>query len=57
MAACMPEIVVPRSAATLEMDTFITVLSRIMTNWASDKRISGTHFFIPKLYTQKIKPP
>ncbi len=32
MAACMPVIVVSRSVATWEIDTFITVLSSTITN-------------------------
>ena len=35
MAVWMPVTVVPRSAATVAMDTFITALSRIMMNWAA----------------------
>ena len=33
MAVWMPVIVVPRSLATVAMDTFITELSRVMRNW------------------------
>jgi hypothetical protein len=40
MAVWMPVTVVPRSAATVAMDTFITALSRIMMNWAAQSTIS-----------------
>src|ERR1700712_686558 len=33
IAVWMPVIVVPRSAATVAMDTFITELSRVIRNW------------------------
>ena len=35
MAVCMPTMVVLRSAATCEIDTFITVVSSTMMNWAA----------------------
>ena len=35
MAVCRPTTVVLRSAATCEIDTFITVVSSTMMNWAA----------------------
>jgi hypothetical protein len=46
MAACMPEIVVLRSWATVEIETFMTVLSRIMTNCEIANMATTSHFFI-----------
>ena len=43
IAACMPVIVVPRSNATVEIDTFITVLSRIITNCDTHRSRSTDH--------------
>lgn len=34
MAVWMPVIVVPRSAATVAIDTFMTELSSVMRNWS-----------------------
>ena len=41
MAVCTPVIVVPRSLATVAIDTFITDVSSVMRNWpvASVKRM------------------
>src|SRR6185437_6466225 len=52
MAACMPEMVVCKSCATVEMETFMTVLSRIMMNCAEAKIAITSHFFIrpPRFY-------
>jgi len=42
IAVCIPVMVVPRSAATVGIDTFITELSRVIRNWllASTARTS-----------------
>ena len=40
----MPEMSVPRSSATVEIETFITVLSSTMMNCETLSRMSTNHF-------------
>ena len=40
MAVWMPVIVVPRSAATVAIDTFITELSNVIRNWLDASTVS-----------------
>src|SRR5262245_36882936 len=41
MASWTPVIVVPRSATICEIDTFMTLLSRTITNWAAARMMIG----------------
>src|SRR5687767_8047374 len=52
MAACMAVTVLSRSSTTCEIDTFITVPSSTMTNWAAPKIRTTNHFFICVLDSQ-----
>lgn len=60
MAPCSAATVVFRSFTTVEIDTFMTVLSSTITNWASARIDTTDHFFIlasvhPSLPQNKIQ--
>ena len=44
IASWTPWIVVPRSDAIWEIETFMTLLSSTITNWAAARMAIGTHF-------------
>src|SRR5215203_2859082 len=46
MAACIAVTVVSRSSTTVEMDTFMTVPSSTITNWADPRIATTDHLFI-----------
>ena len=43
MAACTPWIEVLRSAVIWEIETFITLVSSVMTNWPEARMMMGIH--------------
>src|SRR3954453_8620164 len=46
MAACTPWIEVLRSAVICEIETFITLVSSVMTNWPEARMMIGIHLRI-----------
>ncbi|WP_281535704.1 hypothetical protein [Cryobacterium breve] len=46
IALCMAATVVSRSVTTVEIDTFMTVLSSTMTNCALPRTATAVHLFI-----------
>ena len=50
IALCTPVTVVLRSATICEIETFITLESSTMMNWADARIISGSHLRTPRLY-------
>ena len=46
IALCIAVTLLSRSSTTAEIDTFMTVLSRTMTNWAAPRISTTNHFFI-----------
>ena len=57
MAACIAETVVSRSATTVEIDTFITVPSSTMTNWAAPRMMTTDHFFTNRTWLPELVLP
>ena len=55
IALCTPVTVVLRSSTICEIETFITLESSTMMNWADARMINGSHLRIRRLYG--IKPP
>ena len=51
MASCIELTVVPKSATTVVIETFMTVPSITMTNWAIPSTISGNHLRTPQAYS------
>ena len=50
IALCTPVTVVFRSATICEIETFITLESSTMMNWADARMISGSHLRTARLY-------
>ena len=50
IALCTPVTVVFRSATICEIETFITLESSTMMNWADARIISGSHLRTARLY-------
>ena len=46
IALCIAVTLLSRSSTTAEIDTFMTVLSSTMTNWAAPRISTTNHFFI-----------
>src|SRR5436305_13640739 len=59
IALCTPVTVVFRSATIREIETFITLESSTMMNWAAARMISGSHLRTAGLYgvELQLRPP
>ena len=69
IAVCTPVTVVPRSLATVAIDTFITDVSRVMRNWpvaereenetgaGRPRRAAATRPAAPEVVCSAIRPP
>ena len=56
IALCTPVTVVFRSATICEIETFITLESSTMMNWADARMISGSHLRTARLYAVRSRP-
>jgi hypothetical protein len=56
IALCTPVTVVFRSATICEIETFITLESSTMMNWADARMISGSHLRTARPYAAQPQP-
>ena len=57
IALCTPVTVVFRSATICEIETFITLESSTMMNWAAARIVSGSHLRTARLYVLRRLAP